>query len=240
MIIGANGRMGQSLIRLIQAQPQFTLSAAIGRSDNYLAALDKTDVVIEFAKAEVTLPVARACRDRKIPLVIGSTGHSEVERAEIAEIAKQLPIVFAPNFSVGVNLLFHLVKKAAEILGPDYDQEIVEMHHRRKLDSPSGTARRLGEILAEVDGLSYAEAIAHGRHGMVGPRPSRQIGMHAVRGGDVVGDHTVIFATDGERVELTHKASNRDTFSIGALKAARWLHDRPPGLYTMQDVLNLG
>jgi 4-hydroxy-tetrahydrodipicolinate reductase len=154
-------------------------------------------------------------------------------------LSKTIPIVFAPNFSVGVNTLFWLTRKAAEILGPDFDLEVVEMHHRLKKDSPSGTARRLAEILADVRQLEYSKDVMHGREGMVGERTNVEIGMHAIRGGDVVGDHTVIFANVGERVELTHKASSRDTFAKGALRAARWAQSQKPGLYDMQDVLGL-
>ena len=151
----------------------------------------------------------------------------------------RFPIVYAPNFSIGVNTLFWLTRKAAEILGPSFDLEVVEMHHRMKKDAPSGTAKRLAEILAEVRKLSYQQDTRHGRTGIVGERTANEIGMHAIRGGDVVGDHTVIFAKPGERVELTHKASSRDTFARGALRAAVWAHGKPPGLYDMQDVLGL-
>jgi 4-hydroxy-tetrahydrodipicolinate reductase len=150
--------------------------------------------------------------------------------------AEKIPIVFAPNFSIGVNLLFHLTRLAAAALDDNYDREIVEMHHRHKLDAPSGTARRLADILLET---TAGSRVRHGREGEVGARLSREIGLHALRGGDVVGDHTVIFAADGERLELTHRASSRDTFAVGALRAAQWAHRQPPGLYTMQDVLGL-
>ncbi len=155
------------------------------------------------------------------------------------DAARFIPIVFAPNFSIGVNTLFWLTRKATEILGTNFDLEIVEMHHRLKKDSPSGTARRLAEILAEVRELDYAKDVRHGREGMVGERTKTEIGMHAVRGGDVVGDHTVIYANVGERLELTHKASSRDTFATGALRAAAWASKQPAGLYDMQDVLGL-
>ena len=154
-------------------------------------------------------------------------------------ISKVIPIVFAPNFSVGVNTLFWLTRKAAEILGPDFDLEVVEMHHRLKKDSPSGTARRLAEILTEVRGLDYAKDVLHGREGLIGQRTNTEIGMHAIRGGDVVGDHTVIYSNVGERVELTHKASSRDTFAKGALRASAWVLDQKPALYDMEDVLGL-
>ncbi|HEY5742034.1 MAG TPA: 4-hydroxy-tetrahydrodipicolinate reductase, partial [Terrimicrobiaceae bacterium] len=147
--------------------------------------------------------------------------------------------VFAPNFSVGVNTLFWLTRKAAEILGPDFDLEVIEMHHRLKKDAPSGTARRLAEILAEVRSLTYENDVRHGRVGMIGERTNSEIGLHALRGGDVVGDHTVICANVGERLELTHKASSRETFAKGAIRAAKWAQFQPPGLYDMQDVLGL-
>ena len=145
----------------------------------------------------------------------------------------------SPNFSIGVNTLFWLTAKTAEILGKDYDLEVVEMHHRLKQDAPSGTAKHLGEILAQQSGLSYSKDTLHGRHGIIGPRTDKEIGMHSMRGGDVIGDHTVIYASSGERVELTHKASSRDTFANGALRAATWLDDQAPGIYDMQDVLGL-
>ena len=157
----------------------------------------------------------------------------------ITEAARDIAIVFAANFSVGVNTLFWLTRQAAKILGPAFDLEVVEVHHRLKKDAPSGTARRLAEILAEERDLRYAEAARHGREGLVGERGANEIGLHAVRGGDVVGEHTVLFAALGERVELIHRASSRETFALGALRAAAWLGDRPPGLYDMEDVLGL-
>ena len=195
--------------------------------------------MIDFTHATSTVAIAEACATAGKILVIGTTGHRDDARNRITELSKTIPIVFAPNFSVGVNTLFWLTRKAAEILGPDFDLEVVEMHHRLKKDSPSGTARRLAEILADVRQLDYIADVMHGREGMVGERTNVEIGMHAIRGGDVVGDHTVIFANVGERVELTHKASSRDTFAKGALRAARWAQTQKPGLYDMQDVLGL-
>ena len=183
--------------------------------------------------------ILRDCRQTRTPLVIGTTGHSSVQRALIAEAAKEIPIVFAANFSVGVNALFWLTRQAARILGPGFDLEVIEVHHRLKKDAPSGTARRLAEILAEVRDLSYDEHTRHGRQGIVGERTGAEIGVHAVRGGDVVGEHTVLFADVGERLELVHRASNRETFALGALRAASWLRGQPPGLYDMEDVLGL-
>ena len=171
--------------------------------------------------------------------MVGTTGHEAAEREQIVRASAKIPLVFSPNYSVGVNTLFWLTRKAAEILGPAFDLEVVEMHHRLKKDAPSGTARQLAEILAEVRKLDYAKAARHGRAGIVGERTDTEIGVHAIRGGDVVGDHTVIYAAPGERLELTHKAANRDTFARGALRAAKWAAKQPAGLYDMQDVLGL-
>ena len=232
--------MGQALIACAKADPaSFELSDGLDVGDDLAAALSACDAVIDFTHADSTVAVAEACAAAGKILVIGTTGHCDTDRACISELSKKIPIVFAPNFSVGVNTLFWLVRKATEILGPDFDLEVVEMHHRLKKDSPSGTARRLAEILAEVRELDYDKNVMHGREGMVGERQKTEIGMHAVRGGDVVGDHTVIYANVGERVELTHKASSRDTFAKGALRAARWAQGQKPGLYDMQDVLGL-
>jgi 4-hydroxy-tetrahydrodipicolinate reductase len=240
IINGARGRMGQALIACAKADPtSFELSVGLDVGDDLAAALPACDAVIDFTHADSTVAVAEACAAAGKILVIGTTGHNDADRARISEIAKKIPVVFAPNFSVGVNTLFWLTRKATEILGPDFDLEVVEMHHRLKKDSPSGTARRLAEILAEVRELDYDKNVMHGREGMVGERQKTEIGMHAVRGGDVVGDHTVIYANVGERVELTHKASSRDTFAKGALRAARWAQGQEPGLYDMQDVLGL-
>ena len=178
-------------------------------------------------------------RATQAALVIGTTGHTEAQRSQISNFKSQIPIVLASNYSTGVNTLFWLTRKAAEILGPDFDLEVVEMHHRLKKDAPSGTAATLAEILASVRKQQLNEVIRHGRKGIVDERTSTEIGMHSLRGGDVVGDHTVIFATNGERVELTHKASSRETFANGALRAAQWVVKQKPGLYDMQDVLGL-
>jgi 4-hydroxy-tetrahydrodipicolinate reductase len=240
LINGARGRMGQALIGCAAADPaSFELSSGLDVGDDLAAALPACDAVIDFTHADSTVAVAEACAAAGKILVIGTTGHNDADRARISELSKKIPIVFAPNFSVGVNTLFWLVRKATEILGSDFDLEVVEMHHRLKKDSPSGTARRLAEILAEVRDLDYDKNVIHGREGMVGERQKTEIGMHAVRGGDVVGDHTVIYANVGERVELTHKASSRDTFAKGALRAARWAQGQKPGLFDMQDVLGL-
>ena len=239
IINGAKGRMGQALISCIHADNSYSLAGGLDAGDDLSSLLPQCDAVIDFTDASATVLVAEACSKAGKPLVIGTTGHSDQDRAHILSVSKIIPIVFAPNFSVGVNTLFWLTRKAAEILGPDFDLEVVEMHHRLKKDSPSGTARRLAEILTEVRGLDYAKDVLHGREGLVGQRTNTEIGMHAIRGGDVVGDHTVIYANVGERVELTHKASSRDTFAKGALRASAWVLDKKPGLYDMEDVLGL-
>jgi 4-hydroxy-tetrahydrodipicolinate reductase len=237
VIVGSKGRMGEALLRLARQNPKLELIGGIDKGDNLLDVLNQCDTVIEFAHHSLSADLAKTVADHGKALVIGTTGHTAEERAAIDAQAKRIPIVFAPNYSIGVNLLFYLTQIAAETLGENYDQEVVEMHHRLKIDSPSGTARRLGEILAKADGGTYEEMTMHGRHGDVGARPKRQIGMHALRGGDVVGDHTVHFANIGERIELTHRASSRDTFASGALRAAEWVRTQKPGLYSMQEVL---
>jgi 4-hydroxy-tetrahydrodipicolinate reductase len=231
--------MGQAIVACASLDPDVLVTSQVDAGDDFAAALHDADAVIEFSHHTVTPHVAAACAAAGRLLVIGTTGHTGAELEQIRSAASSIPLVFAPNFSVGVNALFWLTQKAAEILGPDFDLEVVEMHHRLKKDAPSGTARRLAEILAGVRGLQYAGDVRHGREGITGERTSREIGMHALRGGDVVGDHTVIFASQGERVELTHKASSRDTFARGSIRAAKWARGRLPGLYDMQDVLGL-
>jgi 4-hydroxy-tetrahydrodipicolinate reductase len=240
VITGAKGRMGAALLRAARQIDGLTVAAEIDVGQDLRPALDNADVVIDFTFHEATAAFARLCAERGKAMVIGTTGHTEAERAEItALIAEKIPVVWSANFSTGVNALFWLTRKAAEILGPAYDLEVVEMHHRLKKDAPSGTARTLAEILARARALSLSKAARHGREGLTGERGSSEIGIHAVRGGDVVGDHTVIFAGLGERLELSHKASSRDTFAVGALRAAQWVHRQKAGLYDMQDVLGL-
>ncbi len=240
LITGASGRMGQTLIQAGKENPETHVASTHDVGSDIQAAFQGVDAAIDFTVHHFTSDVIDAAIASKTPLVIGTTGHSDEEKAKIIEASKTLPIVFAPNFSVGVNTLFWLTRKAAQILGNDtFDIEVTEMHHRHKIDAPSGTARRLLEILNEETNTSYEDDVTHGRVGNIGARPSREIGMHSLRGGDVVGDHTVMFAADGERVELTHKASSRMTFASGAVRAAIWLQDQPAGLYDMQDVLGL-
>jgi 4-hydroxy-tetrahydrodipicolinate reductase len=239
VITGAKGRMGHALINCAARFPELQITGQIDAGDDIKSVIDNCDVVIDFSFHNATAGIAKLCAERKKALVIGTTGHLDNERTEIMTVVNKIPVVWASNYSTGVNTLFWLTRKAAEILGPDFDLEVIEMHHRLKKDAPSGTAATLGEILAEVRGLQVKEAMRHGRHGIVGERTKTEIGMHSMRGGDVVGDHTVVFANIGERVELTHKASSRDTFANGALRASGWVVNQKPGLYSMQDVLGL-
>jgi 4-hydroxy-tetrahydrodipicolinate reductase len=239
IIAGAKGRMGHALLRCAETNPAITVSGRIDLGDDLDAVLGQADVVVDLTFHESTLAFARLCAARQKAIVIGTTGHSEAERAALTALAAHIPMVWSANYSTGVNALFWLTRKAAEILGPGFDLEIVEMHHRLKKDAPSGTAAALAQILAEARSQSLEQAARYGRHGLVGERTAAEIGLHSLRGGDVVGDHTVIFAAAGERVELTHKASSRDTFALGALRAAQWAARQKPGLYDMQDVLGL-
>ena len=239
IINGSKGRMGQALLACAPKHRGLQVVAQIDQGDDLSAVIDRGDVVVDFSAHAATSHVGLICAQHAKALVIGTTGHNDTETFEIKQARAKIPIVWASNFSTGVNTLFWLTRKAAEILGPDFDLEVVEMHHRLKKDSPSGTAKSLAEILARVRQLHLNEAARHGRSGIVGERKSGEIGIHSIRGGDVVGDHTVIFAEVGERLELTHKASSRDTFANGALRAAEWVVKQPPGLYDMQDVLGL-
>lgn len=238
-IVGYKGRMGHALINCAACLADFQLVGKVDQGDDIQAAVSRADVVIDFSFHEVSAEVAEVSAQHRKPLVIGTTGHSEAERAKIRKTAAHVPIVWASNYSTGVNTLFWLTRKAAEILGAGFDLEIVEMHHRLKQDAPSGTAATLAEILAEVRNQQLKDVIRHGREGIVGERTSAEIGMHSLRGGDVVGDHTVVFAGAGERLELTHKASSRETFANGALRAAQWVLKQKAGIYDMQDVLGL-
>lgn len=227
-LLGAGGRMGKAVRDVAQ-----------NAGTTIVESINDCDVVIDFSHADATEENCAAAMKANKPLVIGTTGQTREQLALIEQTAKTIPVLLAANFSVGVNTLFWLTRKAAELLGDGFDLEIVETHHRQKKDAPSGTAKRLAQILAQARALDPAKAIAHGREGMIGPRPNEQIGMHSIRAGDVVGEHTVIFASAGERLELTHKASSRETFALGALRAARWLCGRPAGLYSMEDALGL-
>ncbi len=240
LITGRSGRMGQAVADATAANPETTQGATHDAGEDLDAAVKSADCTIDFTVHSFTEGLLKSALQHQKPLIIGTTGHSDAELAAIHRTAETLPIVHAPNFSVGVNTLFHLTRLAARILQQDtFDIEVTEMHHRHKIDAPSGTARRLLDILNEETDTNYKSDVAHGRLGNIGPRKPKEIGMHTLRGGDVVGDHTVMFAADGERVELTHKASSRMTFASGAVRAALWLQGKPPGLYDMQDVLGL-
>lgn len=239
IINGSKGRMGAALVACAERIKGIKVIGQVDQGEDIRALLPECDVVIDFSFHAATAPLAAYCAKFKKALVIGTTGHTDAEKSQIRTCKGQIPMVWASNYSTGVNTLFWLTRKATEILGPNFDLEVVEMHHRHKKDSPSGTATTLLEILADVRKLQLKKALRHGREGLVGERTNTEIGIHAVRGGDVVGDHTVIFAADGERVELTHKASSRETFANGALRAAIWVAKQPPGIYDMQDVLGL-
>ena len=248
-LAGAGGRMGRTLIDAVLADRELELcaafdlqgSGAVGAKAGSLqisadaAAAASCDVLIDFTRPEGTLANLKHAR----AMVIGTTGFSISQKKTIEEAAKRLPIVMAANFAVGVNAVYKLAETAARILGEDYDVEIIEAHHRHKVDAPSGTALKLGEILAQALNRKLADVASHGRHGETGERPAKQIGFHAIRGGDIVGEHTVLFAGAGERVEIVVRSQSRATYAFGALRAAKWLRGKPPGLYDMFDVLAL-
>lgn len=235
---GARGRMGRAIA---DAAPEMgvIVGASTDLGDDVGAPMRSVDVVVDFSTPDATEALVRQAVAAGKPLIIGTTGHSPAQREKLATSAAQVPCVWAGNFSVGVTLLFALARRAARALDADYGAEIVEMHHRMKKDAPSGTAQRLLEIILEERKLGRG-AVRHGREGITGERPQGEVGVHSLRGGDVVGDHTVVFAGAGERLELTHRASDRAIFARGALRAAQWVRAQKPGLYDMQDVLGLG
>ena len=256
--------MGSTLVRMICAASDFTLAGAVERADSDAVGRDAgaltgaggplgvtvrselaealeasgAELVIDFTSATASLAHARLCAARGVPLVIGSTGFSAEERAEVAALAAHIPIVLSPNMSVGVNVVLKLAVELARALGDAYDVEVLEAHHRMKKDAPSGTALRLAEDIARALGRETS-SLCLARQGQVGARPPGEIGVQSLRGGDVVGEHTVFFFGEGERVELSHRATSRDQFARGALRAGRWVVGRPSGLYDMQDVLGL-
>lgn len=252
-IAGAGGRMGRALIEAVVADPALELAVALDAAGSPalgqpagnqkigsdLDALKGADVLIDFTRPEGTLAHLDACLRHGRALVIGTTGFSDAQKTRIAQGARRIPIVQSPNFAIGVNVVFRLAQTAAAALGDDYDVEIVEAHHRHKVDAPSGTALKLGELVAAALGRDLAKVATHGRAGDTGERPAQAIGFHAIRGGDIVGEHTVIFAGAGERVEVTVRSQSRMTYAAGALRAAKWLQGHAPGLYDMFDVLGL-
>ncbi len=261
-ITGAAGRMGRALVEACQDASMVTLGAALERPDSPLIGSDAGevagvgkvgvaisgdpntvrhdyDVLIDFTRPEVTMANLARCRQLGKRMVIGTTGFSDTQRQEIEASAGEIALVLAPNMSVGVNLCLKLLEMAAKVLGDEVDIEIIEAHHRHKVDAPSGTALRMGEVVAEALGRNLAECAVYGRHGITGERDRRTIGFETIRAGDIVGEHTVMFAGAGERVEITHRASSRMTFAKGAIRAAQWIMGRERGLFDMQDVLGL-
>ena len=261
-ILGAAGRMGQALIRACDATPGLTLSAAIERpgcpalgadagetsgiaklgvavTDSLASVINEIDVLIDFTRPESTLAALALCQSHGTRMVIGTTGFSPEQKAEIASAAQRIPIMLAPNMSVGVNLCLKLLEITAKIIGDGTDIEIIEAHHRHKVDAPSGTALRMGEVIAAALGRELKDCAVYGREGHTGERDPKSIGFSVIRAGDIVGEHTVMFADEGERVEITHNASSRMTFAKGAMRASLWLAETPAGLYDMQDVLGL-
>lgn len=260
IVTGASGRMGRRLIALMQDDSQCQLAgavahaetAALGRDAGDLAGvgtvgiplvsdlsgvLAASDVVIDFSVAEASLVYLQQAAAAGKPMVIGTTGFTPEQRQEIARLSQIVPCLLAPNMSVGVQVMFQLLRQAAMLLGPDFDVEIIEAHHRTKIDAPSGTALRMGDIVAATRGQRLEEAAVHGRQGMIGRRSDAEIGFQAIRGGDIVGEHTVIFAGIGERIELIHRSQSRDNFVRGALRSAHWIVNQPPALYGMEEML---
>ncbi len=237
LLNGSLGRMGQA-IQSVAKENEVEIIYALDKDIPFPEKLEGVNVFIDFSLHEATLQLAQEAAKYGIPLLIGTTGHTSEERNVITALSDKIPIVWAGNYSVGVNLLFYLVDKAARILGDNFHPEVLELHHRHKIDAPSGTAERLLELICQGRGWE-ADSIRHGRSGITGERPDQQIGSHAIRGGDIVGEHTVFFCGPGERIELTHRATDRKIFAHGALRAAKWVVGKPAGLYNMEDVLGL-
>ncbi|MCX6936093.1 MAG: 4-hydroxy-tetrahydrodipicolinate reductase [Verrucomicrobia bacterium] len=239
LVVGSKGRMGQAILALARADNSFDVVGEVDQGDDLGKAALQAQVIVDFSHRSAAAAVLKQVLAVKAAYVCGTTGHIEAEVGMITAAARQVPLIISPNFSLGVNLLFYLTEQAAKALPEGFDPEVIEIHHRLKKDAPSGTAKLLVEILAEAR-RTKAEVVArHGREGELGERTEDEIGVHAVRGGDVVGDHTVLLAGDGERIELTHRATTRDVFARGALRAAKWLVGKPPKLYRMVDVLGL-
>ena len=238
-VVGASGRMGQTIIESINQNDKVTLGATLDKGDDLASVADQFDVLIDFTRPEATLDYLKTCQQLNKSIVIGTTGFDDAGLEAINNAAKQISVVFAPNMSVGVNLTLKLLDMAAKVIGSDSDIEIVEAHHRHKVDAPSGTALKMGEVVANALGRDLSTCAVYGREGIEEPRDRQTIGFSTIRGGDVVGEHTVSFFMEGERVEITHKASSRSTFANGAVRAASWLNDKSAGLYNMQNVLDL-
>lgn len=261
-VVGASGRMGLCLIRAAVLAGRAALVIAVSRPgsdavgkdagelagigalgvkvvDDLAPVVDQFDVLIDFTRPDASMTFIELCRQAGKKMVIGTTGYSDAQKAAIAEAAKDVSIVLAPNMSVGVNLALKLLEMTAKVMGEYTDIEVIEAHHRHKVDAPSGTALRMGEVIADALGRDLKDCAIYGREGYTGERDRKTIGFSTIRAGDIVGEHTVMFADEGERVEITHKATSRMTFANGAVRAAVWLKDKPNGLYDMQDVLGL-
>ena len=238
-INGSKGKMGQALIEAINSSSQSDFGAGFDKGDNLIDLISNFEVLIDFSRPEASLNALAVCKGAGKAMVIGTTGFTDSELELIGQASKEIPIVFAPNMSVGVNLTLKILETSAKVIGPDSSIEIIEAHHRYKVDSPSGTALKMGEVIANSLGRDLSECAVYGREGIEEPRDMNTIGFSSIRGGDVVGEHTVAFFMDGERVEITHKASSRMIYANGAVRAANWLSDKPSGLYSMQDVLEL-
>ncbi|KAA0443622.1 MAG: 4-hydroxy-tetrahydrodipicolinate reductase [Candidatus Thioglobus sp.] len=239
-VTGASGRMGQSIIAAAEQNKNVEVEAILNQGDDLKSILNQFDVLIDFTRPEATLEYLHICQQAGKAMVIGTTGFAADDLQTISAAAKNIPIVFAPNMSVGVNLSLKLLDMAAGVIGNEADIEIVETHHRHKVDAPSGTALKMGEVVANALGRDLSKCAVYGREGIEKPRSQETIGFSTIRGGDVVGEHTAYFFMDGERIEITHKASSRLTFANGALRASAWLQGKSNGLYSMQDVLELG
>ena len=238
-IAGASGRMGRMLIDAVEAAPDFTLAGTLDIGHDIAAGLADARVLIDFTRPEGTMAHLAVCRERGIKAVIGTTGFSDAQKADIAAHAKHIALMVSPNMSVGVNVMLRLLDTAARSFAEGYDIEIVEAHHRHKVDAPSGTALKMGEVIASALGRDLKQCAVYGREGVTGERDPSTIGFAAVRGGDIVGDHTVMFCGTGERIEIAHKSASRANYAQGALRAARFLMDKPSGLFDMNDVLGL-
>lgn len=249
-LTGANGKMGQEIAQVIKASEDLVLSGALARSQSEAKLapvplvtsweqLAASDVVIDFAAPELTRDLLAQIERTPVGLVIGTTGLDDATQQAIRRVAARVPVVFSANMSLGVNVMVRVVEEVARALGEDYDLELVELHHRHKKDAPSGTAKMITAALARARGWNVDDVVTPGRDGLVGARPQDEIGVLAVRGGDIVGEHTAYFCGMGERLEITHRASSRQTFARGAVRAARWVVGKPPGVYDMQDVLGL-
>ncbi len=262
-VAGAAGRTGRHIVGAVIADPRTELSGAIERADypllgqdagvvagvgtigvsmtaDLLQALEHAEVLVDFSIPQAIVVSSETAAAAGVAMVVGTTGMDSAALDALSYLARSVPVVASPNMSVGVNVVLQLLEKAAHMLGSTYDFEVFEMHHRSKVDAPSGTALRMAEVVARLRGVDVGLSARHGRSGALGPRSDEEIGIHAARGGDVIGDHVAIFAGPGERVEVVHRAHGRDTFALGAVRAALWTAHRPPGLYDMNDVLNQG